>query len=129
MDVYDRKLKKTNKENIFSTKALLLDKPNNNGFIYPKNLIEKSLNKINSMGMVNCDYNLDSLNIDLSKVSHIITNPRIENDFLIVDIKIIKKEILECVDNLKSNAVVFVKIVENKKINDISSIRVDLINE
>jgi hypothetical protein len=72
-----------------------LDKPNKNNRIYPKEEIEKSIVKFNETadamngvpGMI--DYP-DGLQIDMTKVSHVVKNLRIEDNYLVGDFTVLK---------------------------------------
>ena len=71
---------------IENVKVMKLDEPNLNNRIYKKETIQNAISKCKSelLGIIGMSENTD---IDLSKISHVSMNHRIENDYFVCDIK------------------------------------------
>jgi len=69
-----------------------LDQPNKNGHIYTTELIQKIVDEFKDkqvFGQLGIPKDMSS-SIDLTQVTHYVTNPRIENNSLVGDVKVIK---------------------------------------
>lgn len=76
-------------ENIYTAKVLRLEKPTVNGRVYSRALIEKLVKDKSAFPMIgiidNAVFFFDKIPLHLA--SHTIHDPRIEGDYLVVDIK------------------------------------------
>ena len=70
---------------IETVKILPIDRPNWNGRIYSQSVVESAIAKCKSPVYGHCDSNIGQ--VDLEKVSHITENLRIENGWLVGDVK------------------------------------------
>ena len=77
----------------YTAKVLEVDKPNRNGNVYPRKLVEENIARlqetIKNGGLIGeLDTPTDSI-IHFSNTSHLIKNVRLENDDLMVDYQIL----------------------------------------
>lgn len=67
--------------------VFMFDKPNTNNRIYPKDAAERIVDKINNGQMYGyVGFETVTPQFDLTKVSHLVKNARIEGDYVIADI-------------------------------------------
>lgn len=76
------------------------DVPNLNGRIYPKDLLEKVIESQSLMGMVGMN---ETSTLELEKVSHKVENLRMENGYLVGELKILSTPMGKTLSQLPYN--------------------------
>ena len=122
-DVYDRKLYSTG--DIFSSNCLKCDVPNNNGIMYPKDIVKTAIKEI-TLPLLGCiDSDNRDVNIDLSKVSHKVTSFEFEGDILKCDIELLDtpqgkiiKQLFDDGRNLVTNTMTISKLDTNRVVTE-----------
>jgi len=74
-------------------KLLLLDEPNHNYRVYPKEVVQKALDTNVVKAVLGCAITLKTdftADVDLQKISHYTQNLRIEDNYLVGDVTVMK---------------------------------------
>ena len=87
---------------VFTVKIQELDRPNKNGRIYPKSVVEEALRRAPSTMYGTLGYP-EGLALPIDKVSHSVSNLRIEGDYLVGDAKILKTPMGAIVEKMLMN--------------------------